>query len=112
MGIHIGTPLSLPTSEAGLHAGSTVEMDAFHQQMLQPHHFLNPNPFAPQQSYAPSSFVHQDSGYEAMDASDGSPMGDVCMDGDILHGEPRGLPLSIGKFDGSMAAPPPQSFGK
>ncbi len=87
-------------------------MEAFHQHMLQPHHFQNANPFAPQQSYAPSSFVHQDSGYEAMDASaDGSPMGDVCMDGEI-HGVPHGLPLSTTKYDGTMAAPAPQPPGK
>ncbi len=112
MGLHIGTPLSLPTSEGSLHAGSTVEMDAFHQQMLQPHHFQNPNPFGSQQAYAPSSFVHQDSGYEAIDASvDGSPMGDVCMESDI-HGVPHGMPLTASKYDGSMAAPPLQSLGK
>ncbi|KAI9879224.1 MAG: hypothetical protein M1830_009155 [Pleopsidium flavum] len=112
MGIHIATPLSLPTSEGSLHAGSTVEMDAFHQQMLQPHHFQNPNPFGAQQSYAPSSFVHQDSGYEAMEASvDGSPMGDVCMETDI-HGEPHGMSLAASKYDGSMVAPQLQSLGK
>lgn len=112
MGIHIGTPLSLPTSEGGLHAGSTAEMNAFHQQMLQPHHFQNPNPFAPQQSYAPSSFVHQDSGYEAMDASaDATPMGDICMESD-LHEETHGLPLTSSKYDASMIPIQPQSLGK
>lgn len=55
-----------------------MDMGGFHPlQPQQMHHF---NPFVqvqgqppPQQAYAPSSFVHQDTGYETME-QDGSPM--------------------------------------
>ena len=92
MGMGLGTPLSLPTSADGMHASTMLDMSAFSHQM--PPQFHNYNPFgAPQQqhhhhqqqhhaqhhhqqqSYAPSSFVHQDTGYETME-QDGSPMGD------------------------------------
>jgi len=52
-------------------------MDISGFQPLQPHQFHQFNPFiqAPpsQQSFAPSTFVHHDTGYETMD-QDGSPM--------------------------------------
>lgn len=80
MGIGIGTPLSLPTSEGTMHAGAhMLDISHFHhgihpQQFHQQHHynpFIQPTP--PQPSFAPSSFVHQDTGYETMD-QDGSPL--------------------------------------
>lgn len=74
----LGTPLSLPTSEGGIHAGAGI-MDIPHfQPAIGPHQFHSSfNPFmqpAPQQpAFAPSSFVHHDTGYETMD-HDGSPL--------------------------------------
>ncbi|CZT42588.1 related to transcription factor BOM [Rhynchosporium secalis] len=90
MGMGPGTPLSLPTSADGMHASTMMDMSAFSHQM--PPQFHTYNPFgAPQQqhhqqhqhnheqhhqtSYAPSSFVHQDTGYETME-HDGSPLDD------------------------------------
>ncbi|KAJ2904108.1 hypothetical protein MKZ38_008826 [Zalerion maritima] len=80
MGIGLNTPLSLPTSEAGIHhhhpppPGGIVDMPNFHS--MAPHQFQF-NPFAQppvsQPSFAPTSFVHQDTGYETME-QDGSPM--------------------------------------
>ena len=89
LGMGLGTPLSMPTSEAQMHSTATM-MDmsgAFHtgmhphhpQQQQQFHHpptshfqhFIQPPPAQP--AFAPSSFVHQDTGYETMD-QDGSPM--------------------------------------
>ncbi|KAK6841179.1 hypothetical protein PG987_002039 [Apiospora arundinis] len=78
LGMGLGTPLSLPTSEGGMHsnAGPMMDMSHFHHG-IQPHQFQPFNPFiqpAPaQSSFAPSSFVHQDTGYETMD-HDGSPL--------------------------------------
>ncbi|KAI0123666.1 CP2 transcription factor [Xylariales sp. AK1849] len=78
LGMGLGTPLSLPTSEAQMqHSGhGMMDLSHFHHGM-QPHHFQHFNPFIqptpPQQSFAPSSFVHQDTGYETMD-QDGSPL--------------------------------------
>ncbi|EDN95155.1 hypothetical protein SS1G_11030 [Sclerotinia sclerotiorum 1980 UF-70] len=82
MGMGLGTPLSLPTSTDGLHAHTMMDMSHFGHHL--PPHFQNFNPFAhphhqqqtqQQTSFAPSSFVHQDTGYETMD-HDGSPMDD------------------------------------
>ncbi|KAI1505152.1 CP2 transcription factor-domain-containing protein [Biscogniauxia marginata] len=79
MSMGLGTPLSLPTSEGTLHAGPAL-MDLSQYQHGLPSHQFHPqfNPFMqptpPQASYAPSSFVHQDTGYETMD-HDGSPLG-------------------------------------
>ncbi|KAG5984863.1 hypothetical protein E4U55_002790 [Claviceps digitariae] len=72
----IGTPLSMPNSgDAGT---SVLDMTGF--QTLQPHQFHHFNPFIqsaqppqpppppqPPQAYAPSSFVHHDTGYETME---------------------------------------------
>ncbi|KAH6653081.1 CP2 transcription factor [Truncatella angustata] len=78
LGMGLGTPLSMPTSEGAMHSGAPM-MDLGHfQHGMPPHHFQHQfNPFiqpAPAQaSFAPSSFVHQDTGYETMD-QDGSPL--------------------------------------
>ncbi|KAI1174488.1 CP2 transcription factor-domain-containing protein [Nemania sp. FL0916] len=74
----LNTPLSLPTSDNALHAGpGLMDMSHFQPTMAsQPFHTFNPFvQAAPQQpSFAPSSFVHHDTGYETMD-HDGSPLG-------------------------------------
>ncbi|PHH85826.1 hypothetical protein CDD83_11127 [Cordyceps sp. RAO-2017] len=70
----LGTPLSMPTSADAMHPGAAmVDMTGF--QHLQPHQFHHFNPFvqASQPGFAPSTFVHRDTGYETMD-HDGSPM--------------------------------------
>lgn len=78
LGMGLGTPLSLSTTEAGMHStAQMMDLNHFNHGMQQ-HHFQHfNNPFIqnapPQQSYAPSSFVHQDTGYETMD-QDGSPL--------------------------------------
>lgn len=69
MGMNVGTPLSLPASGGALPADSAIDMHQFHPQLLQAHQFHNVNPFAPQQSFAPSTFMHHDSGYGAMEHS-------------------------------------------
>ncbi|KAG6004015.1 hypothetical protein E4U21_001520 [Claviceps maximensis] len=73
----IGTPLSMPNSGDTVQPGTTV-LDMAGFQALQPHPFHHFNPFIqdaqpppppPQgpQTYAPSSFVHHDTGYETME---------------------------------------------
>ncbi|KAL1881134.1 hypothetical protein VTK73DRAFT_4581 [Phialemonium thermophilum] len=77
LGMGMNTPLSMPTTDGTLHSStSMVNLGGF-QQGLHPqqlHHF---NPFiqppAPQPSFAPSTFVHHDTGYETMD-QESSPM--------------------------------------
>ncbi|CAL3971646.1 unnamed protein product [Diplocarpon coronariae] len=78
LGLGLGTPLSLPASADGLHSSTMLDLAAFsHHMPPQFHHY---HPFGqPQQhaepqpptSYAPSSFVHRDPGYETL-AHDGS----------------------------------------
>ncbi|KAI1082446.1 CP2 transcription factor-domain-containing protein [Whalleya microplaca] len=81
MGLSMGlsTPLSLPTTDGTIHAApALMDLSQFHQGMP-PHQFpqqFNPfiQPTAPQPAFAPSTFVHHDTGYETMD-HDGSPLG-------------------------------------
>ncbi|KAI8631828.1 CP2 transcription factor-domain-containing protein [Xylariaceae sp. FL1651] len=78
LGMGLNTPLSLPTSEGAIHAGPGM-MDLSHfqhsivPQQFHPHFnpFIQPTP--QQSSFAPSSFIHHDTGYETMD-HDGSPI--------------------------------------
>ncbi|KAL8828817.1 MAG: hypothetical protein Q9191_002374 [Dirinaria sp. TL-2023a] len=69
VGFQLGTPLSMPTVDGQVHATSAIEMHGFHPSVLSSNAFQPPNAFAQQQSYAPSSFVHQDSGFGGMELS-------------------------------------------
>ncbi|XP_044715532.1 CP2 transcription factor domain-containing protein [Hirsutella rhossiliensis] len=109
----LGTPLSMPTSGDAIHSGAAVvDMASF--QTLQPQQFHHFNPFIqPQQSqqtFAPSSFIHRDTGYETME-HDGSPMDSdpsdermpslaTTLHSQDLTGMPMGhsLPASAEKF--------------
>ena len=66
MGFGLGTPLSISASESHHSSASAIDMHGFHPQMLHSQPYQNSNMFTQQQSYAPSLFVHQDSGYETM----------------------------------------------
>ncbi|TRX92525.1 hypothetical protein FHL15_006692 [Xylaria flabelliformis] len=74
----LNTPLSLPTSDVPIHAGPGM-MDLSHfPPTMAPQQFHQAfNPFMqqapPPQTFAPSSLVHLDTGYETMD-HDGSPL--------------------------------------
>ena len=97
MGFELGTPLSMPTSEGQILSTATaVDMHAFNSQLMASSHYSEPHLFAPQQSYAPSSFLHQESGYEALEAANDE------------------IPVSLqpGTFDATMAAPPKPSSDK
>jgi hypothetical protein len=120
MGMGLGTPLSLATSADGLHTSTMMDMSAFSHHM--PPQFQNYNPFGqpqqhqqPQQtSYAPSSFVHQDTAYETME-QDGSPMDDDgrmgSMDATLQHQSPM-MTFQPTNYDMAMAAPIPASAEK
>lgn len=109
----LGTPLSMPNSGA-IHTGAgIVDMGAF--QPLQPHQ-MHMNPFVqaqppPQQAFAPSSFVHQDTGYETME-QDGSPMRPnrsedrmTSIDSAIRSAAP-GMNFQSGQMPQHMTLPP------
>jgi hypothetical protein len=75
MGMHLGTPLSIPHTDQNLQSpDSGVEMKHFQPHLVNHHpHFQNPfvqQQQPQQQPYAPSHFLrHHDSGYEAMEHS-------------------------------------------
>ncbi|KAK4042962.1 CP2 transcription factor-domain-containing protein [Parachaetomium inaequale] len=76
LGMGLQTPLSMPNSEGAVHSGAgPIDMAGFHPG-FHPQQFQQFNPFIqppqPQPSFAPSSFLHTDTGYETMDQ--GSPM--------------------------------------
>ena len=109
------TPLSMPVSGEIL-SGVPAQDMAGGFQTLQPHQLHHFNPFVNmggpqgQQAFAPSSFVHQDTGYETME-HDGSPMDSDMSEGKMptisstLHARQGGvtqashpLPPSAEKF--------------
>lgn len=118
LSLGLGTPLSMPTSADGLHITSLLDMSAFTHQM--PHSFANYDPFAQNLAqapnvrpalhaqptgFAPSSFLHQDTGYETME-HDGSPISDD---------EPKMASIDATlqpSYDHSMAAPASQQTEK
>lgn len=124
MAMGLGTPLSLPTSADGLPTGTMMDMAAFSNHM--PPQFHNYNPFGhphqhhqqqqhhPQDSYAPSSFVHQDTGYETME-QDASPLDDehrmATMDSNLQHHSPV-MSFQPTHYDMSMIPPMPASAEK
>ena len=67
MGFQLGTPLSVSNSAGQSDTTAAIDMHGFHTHLLHSQPFQNPSRFTPQQSYAPSSFIHQDSGYDTME---------------------------------------------
>ncbi|ROT35759.1 hypothetical protein SODALDRAFT_50631 [Sodiomyces alkalinus F11] len=118
----LGTPLSMPTSESAAIPPTASMMDISGFQTLQPHQFAPFNTFIQppthQPTFAPSSFVHQDTGYETME-QDGSPMDSgpspgqmTSLDGALHHASPM-LGLQKRQFNGlAMAALLPSSAEK
>lgn len=103
MGFHLGTPLSMPMADANIHSVSGLDMHAFQPNVLSP--FQPSHTFPQQQSYAPSSFVHQDSGFETMEVShDATPKQETPMSLSNVSREKSLLPFTIQSFDPSMSA--------
>ncbi|KAF2869004.1 CP2 transcription factor-domain-containing protein [Massariosphaeria phaeospora] len=121
----LGTPLSLPTSEGGAHAGQPAPNAHFHgfnPQALNVHERFqqHPNPFAlPSQhgqSFAPHQFSHQPSAFEhapLAQAHGDSPMANVLPDVEMQEQSPLAT-FAPQPFEGSMAThmtlPPNQNF--
>ncbi|KAF2260952.1 CP2 transcription factor family protein-like protein [Lojkania enalia] len=95
----LGTPLSLPTSEAGVHAGQTVPSAQFHgfnpHALGTHHHFTNQNPFALQAhhapAFAPHQFTHQPSAFEhapLASTHESSPMDNAIPDVEMQEQSP------------------------
>jgi hypothetical protein len=96
----LGTPLSLPTSEGGVHAGQTAPTP--HLQHFNPHaigtqhHFQNINPFGLQsqhsQAFAPHQFTHAPSAFDhgtlAQTHHEDSPMDNMVTDIEMQEQSP------------------------
>ncbi|KAJ3514316.1 hypothetical protein NM208_g15076 [Fusarium decemcellulare] len=122
LGMGLNTPLSMPTSGDVMQPGpSQAVMDMTGFQALQPHQFHHFNPFIqappPQPAFAPSTFVHQDTGYETMD-QDGSPMDSdpsperMSSIGATLQKTTPMIGLQSRQFSSPMAHPLPPSAEK
>lgn len=100
----LGTPLSLPTSEGGVHIGqtSTGQLQGFHPHALGAHHFQNPNPFAlqPHPTFAPHHFSHQPSAFEPLAPThDESPMDNVVATDVEMQGQSPVLTFPSQTYD-------------
>ncbi|KAK3718710.1 hypothetical protein LTR37_004929 [Vermiconidia calcicola] len=91
LGIGLGTPLSLPTSEGALHAGQQdAAFHGFHPHLnhhlqQQPFHDLNPMQMHQQSAFPPHQFTHQPS-FEHLEGPMGeSPVEDMSMDINMHH---------------------------
>lgn len=105
MGMNVGTPLSLPHNGPAMPADAAADMHHFHPQMLQ-HQFQNPFSAQPQPtSFAPSTFVHQDSGYEPMNSSENSPLDSMNV-GIPQQDNAAPTQLNIRPSDATMSGPP------
>lgn len=103
MGFHLGTPMSMPTTDGQIQPPSALDMHAFHPNLLSS--FQSSGAFPEQQSYAPSSFVHQDSGFEAMDASNNmTPKQEVSMELEMQRAKNL-LPFTMRSFNPAMTTP-------
>jgi len=120
MGRGRGTPLSMPTSDGGVHGGPMMDF-APYPHLLSPQLFQSYGPFAnpqptqtqPQeQSYAPATFMHQDTSYETMD-HDGSPIHDTSriasLDVNTQHQSPT---MSYQPRQFEMSAAPLPTYAK
>ena len=103
MGFGLGTPLSLSACDSHLNPGSTtLAMHGMHPHLLGSNSIQAAAPFSQQQSYAPSSFVHQIHGFEAMSGSHhATPKQEIRMDLDS-HRERNLMPGSARSFPSSM----------
>ena len=103
MGFGLGTPLSLSACDGQLNPGSTsLTMHGVHPHLVGSSSIQAAAPFPQQQSYAPSSFVHQIQGFEAMGGSHNvTPKQEIRMDLDPQR-EGNALPFPIRSFPSSM----------
>jgi hypothetical protein len=113
----LGTPLSLPTSEAGLHAGqpaSATQLHGFNSHALgTQHHFTTQNPFAMQAQHAPAfaphQFTHQPSIFEQQHAPlaqthENSPMDNMGPDVEMHEQSPL-IGYAPQTFEDNVPAP-------
>ncbi|KAF2278487.1 uncharacterized protein EI97DRAFT_456875 [Westerdykella ornata] len=115
----LGTPLSLPTSEGGVHAGQPApsgHLHGFNPHALSTQHFQNQNPFSlPSQhgpAFAPHEFSHQPSVFEHAQLGqvhEQSPLDNVMPDVEMQEQSPVvGYATQPQPFQQNMAPTLPQ----
>ncbi|KAF1946578.1 hypothetical protein EJ02DRAFT_215150 [Clathrospora elynae] len=122
----LGTPLSLPTSEGGVHANQhapTAHLHGFNPHALGTHHFQNVNPFGMHshhsQSFAPHQFTHQPSAFDhgnITQSHEDSPMDNMAPEIDMQDQSPL-IGFAPHSYEDNMVAavapappPPNQNF--
>lgn len=96
----VGTPLSMQMSEAGVHPAQVYLQQPYPQPALPPQSFQNNHTGYPpttaqeqkQQSYAPATCMHHDTGYDGSPMQDSSRMGqmdDATMQPPMMTSQPR-----------------------
>ncbi|KAL8693173.1 MAG: hypothetical protein Q9218_001955 [Villophora microphyllina] len=98
LGFHLGTPLSLSHSENRSHAATAFDVHAFQPNFLESQEYHASDHFGPQQTFAPSTFLHQDSGFDTMGASNDTTPRLQTMPGSAIS-----QPTTMGTF-------PPKTF--
>ena len=113
IGFQLGTPLSLPTSEGqSQHHPSAFAVQGFHSQLLGSTSLQASTTFPQQQSYAPSSFVHQDSGFGTAGGShEVTPKQETRIDLDSYRGA-NAIPFPIKTFSTGIPVAAAHSIDK
>ncbi|KAK0105977.1 hypothetical protein ONS95_004486 [Cadophora gregata] len=112
MGMGLGMPLVLPTSEDGVHIGWMTDRHCFPPQTAQPHEFYNFNLFDPHQTFAPYYLSDQPPDVEPLGTSgETSPIGDDPVQTEI-HSDSPSMNISSRPYDTSMSPPLPASTNK
>jgi hypothetical protein len=105
LGIGVGTPLSMPTSDGAMHSISAVDLHSFAPQSMHSNQFQHFNPFQSQhqqqQSFAPHHFTQHHDMFSHMHDS-GAHSGPEDGAGDIEMGNSPGAAFSS-HFDSSNA---------
>ncbi|ORY03414.1 CP2 transcription factor-domain-containing protein [Clohesyomyces aquaticus] len=111
----LGTPLSLPTSESGVHAGQPPPASHLHgfnpHALGTHHHFQTQNPFQLQPhhaaSFAPHQFSHQPSPFDhgpLVQSHESAPMDNVMPDVEMQEHSPM-VPYAPQSMDESVRPP-------
>ena len=111
-GFNLGTPLSMSTTDDQIPAPSALEMHGFNPALLESNDYHSHSHFTHQQSYAPRSFVHQDSGFETMDVRSEDTPDPVPSVKTEPYKEQDFLGVSPRRFESSMRAPALPSLEK
>ncbi|KAL8812371.1 MAG: hypothetical protein Q9200_001097 [Gallowayella weberi] len=102
LGFNLGTPLSLPQSENRGVAATAFDLQGFQPNFLESHGFQTSNNFCGPQAFAPSSYLHQESTFDTMDASNNNTPIQQTIAGNAVNQQANIGALQSKIFDSSM----------